>query len=334
MKISASIYSSKEKGLEQLVRELDAHNIDLLHVDCADDERVFEDITTIRRISQTPIDLHLITSSPEKYFAQIEKLGIEYVSFQYENLKALPKLPAGSKTKFGLSIVSSTSLEAFPSNEGYTFMVIMCTTPGKSGGAFHRDNFQKIIECKYRFPEIRMHVDGGVNEYVAYILRLLGVHAIVSGNYLVNHESLGAGMLSFHRAPNGSSESFAVADFATPVKYLPVLKRREADFKGVLQTIEKYGLGFAAIADEGGTMAGIISNADVRRALLSNLNDFNKVSLADLLNTKPVSIQGNANLMDMIRLLNELNFIVLFLPVVDEQNRLQGAVLLNNLTRV
>ena len=43
MKISASIYSTT-RDLEQVVRELDAHRIDLFHVDCNDDPKVFDDI--------------------------------------------------------------------------------------------------------------------------------------------------------------------------------------------------------------------------------------------------------------------------------------------------
>jgi CBS-domain-containing membrane protein len=34
-----------------------------------------------------------------------------------------------------------------------------------------------------------------------------------------------------------------------------------------------------------------------------------------------------------LRKIDALNFIILFLPVIDEDRRLKGAVLLNNLTR-
>lgn len=333
MKISASIYSNKGKSVEQLVRELDAHDIDMLHVDCVDDVKVFDDIAAIRKFSKTPVDLHIISSEPEKYFDKIEELGIEYVSFQYENLKNLPALPANTKTQFGLSLSSATPPDKVPFPKEYSFIMLMCTTPGQSGGVFNRDSFQKIIECKYRFPKSRIHVDGGVNDQVAYILRLLGVNVVVSGSYLMNHESLGAGMLSFHKAPNGEQHTYAVSDFAVPVKYVPVLKREEANFKSILQSIEKFGLGFVAIVDENGGLEGIVSNADVRRALLANMNDFNAVPLESLINKKPISILENTSLPGMLKLLNELNFIVLFLPVIDSENRLKGTVLLNNLTR-
>ncbi|MFN8285824.1 MAG: CBS domain-containing protein [Chitinophagales bacterium] len=336
MKISASIYSNKSKDLAQIVRELDAHDIDMFHVDCRDDLNVFEDIRQIRSLSSTPIDLHIISAEPEKFLPAIQELKIEYVSFQYENLKELPKLPKGSATKYGLAICSPTGLDAFEQTNGdFDFVLMMATVPGQSGGTFQHENFQKIIEFKNRFPKKQIHVDGGVNAEIAFILRLLGAHAIVSGSYLMNHESLGQGMLSLHRAPGADKiHPFVVADFATPLKYLPVIKEGETNFTQVLQTIEKYGQGFALVTDGKGELKGVISNADVRRGLLKNLGDMNGVQSKDVINSNPVSISETASLHDMIRLLNSLSFIVLFLPVVDAENHLKGAVLLNQLTRV
>lgn len=318
----------------QLAQELDAHEIDMLHVDCRDNDKVFEDIAAIRKISSTPIDLHIISAEPEKYFDRIEELKIDYVSFQYEELKQIPQLPAGSQTKFGLSIISSTPVTVFDKvKDSFSFIMLMATVPGQSGGEFNRESFQRIIEFKSRYPKVGIEVDGGVNDEIAYILRLLGVNTIVTGSFLMNHESLGAGMLSFHKKPTGH-KNFTVAEFATPAKYLPVITNEQLSFKTVLQTIDKYALGFVLITDTNNKLTGIISNADVRRALLKNLEDLNAINPHQLINSSPVVVAETATVADVVRLLNSLNFIVLFLPVVDENKVLKGAVLLNNLTRV
>lgn len=342
MKISASIYSNNQTPLEELVRDLDAHGIDMLHVDCADNEKVFEDISRIRKISSTPIDLHIISAEPEKYFQKIEELKIEFVSFQFENLKQIPVLPKISETKFGISITSETPLNVLVESKTLSFgeglgevafVMFMATVPGQSGGEFNRDSFQRVIDFKNRFPKIKVQVDGGVNDEIAYILRLLGVHTIVSGSYLMNHESLSAGMLSFHQSSKQHSR-FKIIEFATPVKYLPVINRTELNFQSALETIENFGLGFALLTDDAGKLSGVITNADIRRGLLRHSADLNKVNAADIINTKPVCIRETATVADMLHLLNELNFIVLFLPVTDDKNILKGAVLLNNLIRV
>lgn len=335
MKISASIYSKNSgEGLESIIRDLDAHNIDMFHVDCADDEKAFEDIARIRSVSKTPVDLHIISSEPEKYFKRIEELRIEYVSFQYENLKQLPALPKSSSTRYGLSITSDTPLTVFEKAEKeFDFLMMMSTVPGKSGGAFNRESFQKIIAFRHRFPHKRIHVDGGVNDQIAYILRLLGVNAVVSGSYLMNHESLTAGLLSFHRSPDENHHEFSAAEFMTPLLFLPVLKKSELNFRRVIQSIEQHKQGFVLVTDNKGKLEGVITNADVRRGLLKNLNDLNAVKAQEIINPQPVTIHEETTIADMVRLLNELNFIVLFLPVIDKNKVLKGAVLLNNLTR-
>ncbi|MCW5909233.1 MAG: CBS domain-containing protein [Chitinophagales bacterium] len=336
MKISASLYSySKEKSLEELVRELDAHEIDMLHIDCADDESVFDDIKRIRKISSTPIDLHVISSEPEKYFSKIEELKIEYACLQYENMNRVPKLPQKRATQYGLAFASETATNAFKKAEdNYSFALMMATVPGQSGGTFNRINFQKIIDFKYRYPHTRIHVDGGINDSIAFILRLLGVHVIVSGSYLMNHTSLGAGVLSFHKTPNGNGVHYHISDFFIPAAHLPVVTESETSFKNILQQIEKYGQGFAMITDSRGKLTGVVTNADIRRGLLKHLDNLNEVSSENIINRNPVGISESATLADMLRLLNNLSFIVLFLPVVDAQKKLKGAVLLNNLTRV
>ena len=87
MKISASIYSDKSRSLKEVILDLVAHQVDLLHVDCNDDLSVFEDIANIRTWCDLPIDLHIITENPSKYYDLLERNPVEYVTFQVENLK-------------------------------------------------------------------------------------------------------------------------------------------------------------------------------------------------------------------------------------------------------
>lgn len=336
MKISASLYSDRKgKNLEDLVRELDTHEIDMLHIDCNDDPSVFDDIREIRKISSTPIDLHVISSEPEKYFSVIEELKIEYACIQYENLKKVPVLPKKRTTQYGLAFTSETDVAVFgKAEDSYSFALMMATIPGKSGGKFNQNNFQKIIDFKYRFPHTQIHVDGGINDSIAFILRLLGVNVIVSGSYLMNHPSMGAGVVSFHKTPDGNGVSYNVSDFFIPAEHLPVVNESDTSFKNILQQVEQYKQGFVMVADSKGKLTGVVTNADIRKGLLKHLDNLNEVNTENIINRNPVFIQEDTSLADMLRLLNNLRFIVLFLPVVDAQKKLKGAVLLNNLTRV
>jgi ribulose-phosphate 3-epimerase len=68
MKISASIYSDKKRFLKEVIHDLMDHQVDILHVDCNDDLSVFDDISQIRTWCKIPIDLHIITETPSKYY--------------------------------------------------------------------------------------------------------------------------------------------------------------------------------------------------------------------------------------------------------------------------
>lgn len=336
MKISASIYSNKEKAPAQWVRELDAHGIDMFHIDCFDDS-VFEDIKKIRETSKTPVDLHIIHKEPARFFDQIAKYKIDFVSIQYGADVVIPSLPEYTGTQWGLALVADDPLSVYASAEhDFDFILFMASAPGVSGKPFNRETFQRIIEFKQQFPKKKIQVDGGVNDRIAFILRLLGIDSIVSGNYLLNREFLGAGMLNLHKTPglDTSGNDFQLSDFMTPAKYLPVLQKEHLSLRSALETVEKFGLGFLLVTNNDGKLEGVISNADLRRGFIRYLDNADDKSANGMINTRPVSIRENNSLADMLHLLNNLNFIILFLPVVDTDNKLKGAVLLNNLTRV
>jgi ribulose-phosphate 3-epimerase len=331
VKISASIYSQREKPLAEIVSQLSGHGVDMLHIDCRDTPATFDDIRTIRALTDTPIDLHIIAAEPQKYFDLIAELKIEFVSLQYEDMGSVIDVPQFHSTRFGLAIKSGTSIDVLKECKGYDYVMLMCTTPGMSGGTFQKENFGRITEIKHLYPHLKLQIDGGVNDEVAYILRLLGVDSIVSGSFLLNHYTIGSGMLSFYKTPSG--DNFLVKDFMVMTKYLPVLNEKDLAFDKILQTVEDYKQGFVLIVDDNKKLTGVISNADLRRGLLKQINNLSEVKAADMINKSPVNISGKATLGQMLTKIDALPFIILFLPVVDEGGILQGAVLLNNLTR-
>jgi len=314
------------------VQELDALRIDSFHIDCNDNPSVFEDIRQIRQLSPTPIDLHIISPEPEKYYELIEQHQVEYVQFQYETMqgKPIPAPPFG--TEYGLAVVSDTPLEVFaPYQETCSFILLMTTTPGQSGGVFRKDNFNRIRSFGKQFPDKKIHVDGGVNDEVSFILRSLAVDSAVSGSFLVNHTSMGAALLGLKM--HEVSSHYRVKDFMMDIRDVPQLLEEEVSLASVLRTIEDYGLGFTAITNRDGQLTGISSNADVRRALLNHLADLPSIPAKELVNTNPVFISEEATVEDMLKLVTSVSFPILFLPVVNQQQQLTGTLMFNNLIR-
>ncbi|HEU4718766.1 MAG TPA: CBS domain-containing protein [Bacteroidia bacterium] len=331
MKISASIYSTS-RDLESVIRDLDAHRIDFFHVDCNDDPKVFEDIERIRSRSRTPVDLHIISKTPEKYFPLLEKTPVELVTFQYEDLPGKLEVPETITAKLGLAITANTDIDVFEQySDRFDFILMMATIPGKSGGQFNKEIFRKIRLFKSRYPEKRIHVDGGVNGEVSFILRNMGVYASVSGSFLFNAESLGFALLNLKTHENESH--FLVKDFMMSFGEIPLLKPGERSFEKILRSIEAFALGFTILAGGDNTLEGIVSNADVRKGLLKKINALSSISENDLVNKNPVTVNENATVVELIRLIKSKKFPISYLPVVDNENKVTGALTFFNLVK-
>ena len=332
MKISASVYSSKSQSLPEIVKDLDVHGADLFHIDCNDDLSVFADIAEIKQLSKTPIDLHIISDEPEKFFEQIESNQVDYVTFQYENLKNKLAIPSTITAKLGLAIMSDTDISVFETYaDKFDFILFMTTTPGQSGGVFDKINFKKIRQFRQQYPDKRIHVDGGVNGEVSFILRNMGVYASVSGSYLMNSESMGAAMLNLKTHEVDSH--FQVKDFMRTADELPLLKLKDRSVTGILQSIEDYDVGFTILIDDNGHLDGIVTNADVRKGLLKHTDNLNAVSVEDITNTNPVKANENFSVMELLKFIKQQSFAISYLPVVDDNNKVTGAVTFFNLIK-
>ncbi len=314
-----------------MVTELDKCHIDYFHIDCNDDPAVFDDIREIRGYSKTPIDLHIITDTPDPYLDLLREVPVERVCFQLENLKKkinLPKLPG---TSWGLALTSASEIQAFDQyKDECDFVLIMTTTPGQSGGKFHKDNFQRVRKFRNQFPGKAIEVDGGVNDEVGFILRMLGVQSVVSGSYLVNHESIAEALL--HLRSSVIHSDFRMKDFMIERDQAPIVSA-DSSTQRIIQTIDNHKLGFAIVEDDEQHLAGISSNADVRKGILKKFENLSDLKPSDILNTKPATISEDATITEMLDFIRSKKFLISYLPVVNSDNKLSGAVSFINLIR-
>lgn len=332
MKISASIYSSKDKELVSLIHELDAYKVDFFHIDSIDNRDVFDDISTIRSISKTQIDLHLITPKPEKYFDLINDNKIENVTFQYETLKNGISFNGKLNSNVGLAITSETPVDVFYCYaDSCSFILFMTTTPGMSGGEFNKENFKKIREFRAKYPDKKIHVDGGINAELSFILRNMGVYASVIGSYLFKGSFIGSAMLKLKS--DDIKSHYNVSDFMLDLDEIPVLKYKNLTFENVLLTIENYKMGFTNVVDEQDKLIGIISNADIRKGLIRNLKNLNEINIDHIINRNPAFVNESDTVSEVLTYIKSLPFPVLFLPVVDADKKISGTIKFNNLIK-
>lgn len=330
MKISASIYSSKERQLEALVTELADIGVDYIHVDCNDDLGVEDAIARCRAVSDLPIDLHIISPEPEKFYGMVARHKVDFVTLQYEQVAhrkvELPDLGC----QWGLAIVTDTPLSAF---EAYAsacaFVLFMTTTPGQSGGKFDAANFKKIRAFRRAFPGKRIHVDGGVNAEISFVLRNMGVYCAVSGSFLVNADSVAVAFLRL--LVQKDHNHLCVRDVMQGLDELPLLRIEDLESRALLQAIEDHAMGYCLLTDAGGRLAGLVTNADLRRGLLRQLGQPGALDPQALVNRAPKHIGPDLTISELLQAVKALPFLVQFMPVVDAEHRLLGAINFNNL---
>ena len=333
MKISASIYSDKQNNIEATIANLNDHHVDMIHVDCKDDLNVFLDIEVIQKQSNIPIDLHIITGSPERFYPALENFDIEYVTFQYEDLKDKKlKVPKTFSGKLGLAITSDTDIAVFDQYKSdFDFVLFMATVPGESGGQFDKRNFRRIREFKKRYPGKKIHVDGGVNGEVSFILRNMGVYASVSGSYLFNSTTIGMALLNLKL--NEIESHFLVKDFMMDHTESPLVFEKDMTFNGILGAMDRGKMGFTAVVGQNYHLKGIIGNADLRRGLMNHIGHLNEIDPYELINETPLVVNENYTVYQLLRFVKTKNIIIMYLPVVNDNNQLVGTINFMNLIK-
>ena len=122
-------------------------------------------------------------------------------------------------------------------------------------------------------------------------------------------------------------------DFMVPLDESPVIYEKHLSFKHVLETIEKGKLGFTLVVKDSNEYVGLISNADVRKALLHSMHDLANIDVSKMINTASVGIQETATVNEMLQLIKNYAFPITYLPVLNEAKNAVGIVTFVNLIR-
>ena len=333
MKISASIYSDKKNNVFTTVRNLDANNVDMIHVDCKDDLNVFADIEIMQQNTNIPLDLHIITTKPERFYPALETFDIEYVTFQYEDLEEKTlNIPKEFTGKLGLAITSNTPIDVFENyKDDFDFILFMATVPGESGGKFDKNNFRRIRDFKKKYPNKKIHVDGGVNGEVSFILRNMGVYASVSGSYLFNASTISTALLNLKL--NEIESHFLVKDFMLDLDETPTISEKDLTIANILNSMNTGKMGFTTILGDNNQFKGIIGNADLRYGLLKHIDDLNAIKINEIININPLVINEDYTVYQLLRFIKKQSKPILYLPVINEKNQAVGTVNFINLIK-
>jgi len=198
--VAPSILSADFANLEREIQAVTKAGADWIHVDVMDGHFV-DNITmgpavvrSLKKVSQIPLDVHLMIENPEKYIEAFAKAGSDYLTIHIETTKQPLELLNKIKSmgaKAGITLRPRTALsEIIPWLENVDLVLVMTVEPGFSGQSFMQEQVSKISElAKLRALKrlnFLIEVDGGINAQTAAQAREADV--FVAGNFVFKND--------------------------------------------------------------------------------------------------------------------------------------------------
>ena len=197
-KISPSILSADFVNLERDIRALKDNGADWVHVDVMDGHFVpnitigIPVVQAIRKITDLPLDVHLMIDRPIRYVEDFVKAGADWLTIHIEadqpqnTLEALDKIHALG-CKAAISLKPKTPAEAaIPYLEKCDMILVMTVEPGFGGQKFMADMMPKVKQLREWMDDINpgcvIQVDGGVDRNTAQTCKENGAEVLVAGS--------------------------------------------------------------------------------------------------------------------------------------------------------
>ncbi len=204
IEISTSILNV-EKGKEaETFLALEKCKTDYFHIDVMDGKFVEKDTyqnmleysSYIKRISNLPIDVHLMVEDVKNAIEDFSGIEPNIVTFHIEACKNKKEVLENIKqikengSRVGIAIKPDTNIEEVYEYLPYIHMcLIMTVEPGKGGQTLITDMIQKISKLKQYIEsnniDIDIEVDGGINLRTAPRVKEAGANILVAGTAIL-----------------------------------------------------------------------------------------------------------------------------------------------------
>ena len=204
VEVSTSLLSI-EKGREaEIFFALEKAKTDYFHIDVMDGKFVekntyqtmLEYSSYIRRISNLPIDVHLMVEDVKNSIEEFSALEPNIITFHLEACKDKQEvmecinLIKENGSRVGIAIKPETDVEKVYEYLPYIHMcLIMTVEPGKGGQTLITDMIEKVKKLKQYIDqndlEIDIEVDGGINLKTAERVKEAGANILVAGTAIL-----------------------------------------------------------------------------------------------------------------------------------------------------
>ncbi len=205
MEISTSILSVKKENAIQTFYNLEVAKTDYFHIDVMDGkfveqnttENMLEYATTIKHISNIPLDIHLMVKKPIEQIKKYIPLNPTYITIHYESFKNEKELEdtllyiKQNGCRAGISIKPNTPVEKIYSYLGkISLILVMTVEPGYGGQELITNTISKIDKLSNYIKENKLNcyieADGGINLNNINQLKSSGLDIAVVGSAIIN----------------------------------------------------------------------------------------------------------------------------------------------------
>ena len=204
VEVSTSILTV-EKGKEaETFFALEKSKTDYFHIDVMDGkfvekntyQNMIEYSGYIRRISNLPMDIHLMVEDIETGIEVFSAVEPNIITFHLEACKSKEEVMKNINlikekgSRVGIAIKPETSIEEVYEYLPYIHMcLVMTVEPGKGGQTLLTDMVDKISKLKKYVDEnnieIDIEADGGINLKTAEAVKQAGANILVSGTAIL-----------------------------------------------------------------------------------------------------------------------------------------------------
>jgi ribulose-phosphate 3-epimerase len=193
--VAPSLLAADFGHLEKEITLVNKSVADWLHLDIMDGVLVpnisfgFQVIEHIKKLSEKPLDVHLMIIDPDRYLTRFRDAGANILTVHYEACIHLNRTVTEIRNlgiKAGVSLNPHTPVSLLKNILPYIDMVlIMSVNPGFGNQSFIHESYDKIRELKRMIDDrgykVLIEVDGGVDVTNAADLVKTGADVLVAG---------------------------------------------------------------------------------------------------------------------------------------------------------
>ena len=197
-KIAPSILAADFGNLSRDCEIIDKSNADWLHLDVMDGLFVpnisfgMPIVSSIRKITKKPLDVHLMITKPERYIDKFIEIGSDILTVHIEATTEMDNILdkiKKSSIKSGIAINPDTPINKLEDYINKVDLVcLMGVHAGFGGQKFIEKTFDRLIELKglinLKDSSTLIEIDGGVDNFKSQKLKSLGADILVAGSYI------------------------------------------------------------------------------------------------------------------------------------------------------